>query len=53
MELVEKHKIIEKEAVNMFCSSNTFAQLTDETTEIYKKDRTEIYELLIQEKSLK
>jgi len=50
MQLIEKRKLSEKEAVNIFCNSITYAQLADETTELYKKDRTEIFELFEQEK---
>ena len=49
MQLIEDNKIIEEEAVNIFCNSDTFVQLTNETSELYKKDWTEIYELLKQE----
>ena len=49
IQLVEDKKITEEDAVNIFYNSNTLVQLTDETTELYKKDWTEIYKLLNQE----
>jgi len=33
-------------AIDRYYTSNTYTQLADETTEFYKKDWTEIYELL-------
>lgn len=51
MQLIEKNKVAEEDAVNIFYNSDTFVQLTDENTELYKKDWTEIYELLKQELS--
>jgi len=41
--------IDEETAADKFYSSNTFAKLADETTELYKKTWQEIYELLKQE----
>jgi len=41
--------IDEIEATDRYYTSNTYTQLADETTEFYKKDWTEIYELLKQE----
>jgi len=41
--------IDEETATDKFFSSNTFAKLSDETTEFYKKTWQEIYELLKQE----
>ena len=41
--------IDEVEATDKFYTSNTYTQLADEITEFYKKDWTEIYELLKQE----
>ena len=49
MQLVEDKRITEEDAVNIFYNSETLIQLTDESTELYKKDWTEIYELLKQE----
>ena len=46
MQLVEKEKIAEEDAVNIFCNSGTFEKLANETTEIYKKTWQEIYEIL-------
>ena len=51
MQLVEDKKITEEDAVNIFYNSETFIRLTDESTELYKKNWTEIYELLKQELS--
>ncbi len=39
----------EMEATDIYYTSNTYTQLADETTEFYKKDWAEIYELLKQE----
>jgi hypothetical protein len=39
----------ETEATDKYYTSNIYTQLADETTEFYKKDWTEIYELLKQE----
>ncbi|MDR0802793.1 DUF3990 domain-containing protein [Fluviicola sp.] len=52
MQLVEDKKITEEDAVNIFYNSNTFVQLTNETTELYQKDWTEIYKLLLNELKL-
>jgi hypothetical protein len=41
--------INEMEASDKYYTSNTYAQLANETTEFYKKDWIEIYELLKQE----
>ena len=49
IQLVEDKKITEEDAVNIFYNSETFIQLADESTELYKKNWTEIYELLKQE----
>jgi len=49
MQLVEDKKITEEDAVNIFYNSETLTQLTDESTKLYKKKWTEIYELLKQE----
>jgi len=51
MQLVEDKKITEEDAVNIFYNSEIFIQLTDESTKLYKKDWTEIYELLKQEQN--
>ena len=47
--LMTDYGINEMEATHKYYTSNTYAQLADETTEFYKKDWTEIYELLKQE----
>jgi len=47
--LMTDYGINEMEATDKYYTSNTYAQLADETTEFYKKDWTEIYELLKQE----
>ena len=47
--LMTDYGINEIEATDKFYTSNTYTQLADETTEFYKKDWTEIYELLKQE----
>lgn len=41
--------IDEEKATDMFYSSQTFTQLSDATTNLYKKSWQEIYELLKQE----
>lgn len=43
LQLVEQRKITEEEAVDIFYNSNIFAQLADETTELYKKDWIDIF----------
>jgi len=52
MNLVEKNNIEEESAVNLFCNSDTFANLADESTGLYKKTWEEIYEMLKVEKNL-
>ena len=52
MQLIENKNITEENAVNVFCNSNTFAQLAEESTELYKKKWTEIYNLLLSELTL-
>ena len=47
--LMTNYGINEIEATDCYYTSNTYTQLADETTEFYKKDWTEIYELLKQE----
>jgi hypothetical protein len=47
--LMTDYGINEIEATDKFYTSNTYTQLAEETTEFYKKDWTEIYELLKQE----
>jgi hypothetical protein len=49
--LMTDYGINEMEATDQYYTSNTYTQLADETTEFYKKDWTEIYELLKQELS--
>jgi hypothetical protein len=49
MQLIEDNKITEEVAVNIFYNTTTFVQLADETTELYQRDWTELYELLKQE----
>ena len=46
IQLVEKDKITEEEAVNICCNSDTFGKLADESTELYTKTWQEIYEML-------
>ena len=46
---IDEIDINEIEATDRYYTSNTYTQLADETTEFYKKDWTEIYELLKQE----
>ena len=47
--LVKKNNMSEKEAVDIYFSSNTYKQLTDETSNLTDKSFEEIYELLKQE----
>ena len=47
--LMIDYELNEMEATDKYYTSNTYTQLADETTEFYKKDWTEIYELLKQE----
>jgi hypothetical protein len=46
-------QIDEEKATDMFFASNTFAQLADSTTQLYEKDWTEIYKLLLDELNMK
>ena len=46
MQLIEKEKITEEEAINIFCTSDTFFRLAEESTELHKKTWQEIYEML-------
>jgi hypothetical protein len=43
--------INEMEAIDKYYTSNTYTQLANETTEFYKKDWVEIYEMLLTERS--
>jgi len=47
--LMTDYGINEMEAADRYYTSNTYTQLANETTEFYKKDWTDIYELLKQE----
>jgi hypothetical protein len=47
--LMIDYEINEMEAADKYYTSSTYTRLADETTEFYKKDWTEIYELLKQE----
>ena len=47
--LMIDYEMNEMEATDKYYTSNTYTRLADETTEFYKKDWTEIYELLKQE----
>jgi len=47
--LMTNYGMNELEATDKYYTSNTYTQLANETTEFYKKDWTEIYELLTQE----
>ena len=47
--LMTDYGVGEIEAADRYYTSNTYAQLADEASEFYKKDWTEIYELLKQE----
>jgi hypothetical protein len=47
--LVTDFNIDEKTATDKFFSSNTFSRLSDTSTQLYKKDWTEIYKLLLNE----
>jgi len=51
LQLMDKHGLTEKDAVNMFFVSRTFVQLADKTTDLYLKSWQEVYELLEQELS--
>ncbi len=48
-QFVIEFNIDENKASDLFYSSETFGKLADEATELYKKDWTEIYELLKKE----
>lgn len=43
------YDIDEEKATDIFFSSQTFLQLSDESTQLFKKNWQEIYELLKQE----
>ena len=47
--LIIDKKIDEETASNLFYNSNIFAQLSDESSEVYKKTWQEIYEMLVAE----
>jgi hypothetical protein len=47
--LIIDRKSDEETVSNLFYNSNTFAQLSDESSKLYKKTWQEIYELLINE----
>ena len=47
--LMTDYDINELEAADRYYTSNTYAQLADESTEFYKKTWQEIYELIKQE----
>jgi len=46
IQLIEDAKIDEENAINIFCNSDIFTQLADETTNLYLKSWQEIYEIL-------
>ena len=45
-QLIRDKQIDEIQATDIFCNSETFAQLADESTEFYKRSCQEIYEIL-------
>ena len=47
--LIKKNNLSEKDAIDIYFSSNTYKQLTDETTNLADKPWEEIFELLKQE----
>ena len=47
--LMLDHNVDEEKAADIFFSSNTFAKLADTETNLYEKDWTEIYKLLLTE----
>jgi hypothetical protein len=53
MRLVSEKELDKATAADKLYSSQTFALLADENTLFYKKDRTEIYELLLDEINMK
>lgn len=46
VQLIEENNIDEENAINTFYNSDIFAQLADETTQLYLKSWQEIYEIL-------
>lgn len=46
IQLIDDYNIDEENAINIFCNSDVFIQLTDETTSLYLKSWQEIYEIL-------
>jgi len=49
--LIKENNISEKDAIDLYFSSKTYKQLTDETANLFDKSWEEIYELLKQELS--
>ncbi|MDR2563436.1 MAG: hypothetical protein LBC98_05770, partial [Prevotellaceae bacterium] len=48
-QLMLDNRIDETQATELFYTSKTFTQLADETSELYKRSWTEIYEMLKKE----
>jgi hypothetical protein len=47
--LIEDYKISEIQAIDLYFQSNTYRQLIDKNTALYRKEWTEIYEMLQRE----
>jgi hypothetical protein len=51
--LIQNHNMAEEKAVAVYYKSQTYKMLADESTALYQKPCTEIYEMLIRELNLK
>ena len=51
--LITEQNIDKYDSADMFYNSNTFSQLSDKTTELYKKQWAEVYDILKKELNLK
>jgi hypothetical protein len=50
--LVVDYELTEQQAVDLYFQSEIYKQIIDETTKLYEKNWTEIYQLLLQELNL-
>jgi phage regulator Rha-like protein len=51
--LVNDYDQNEMEAMSLYYKSQTYTLISDESTKLYEKDQSEIYELLLNELALK
>jgi len=47
--LMTKHGLLEEKAIDFYFNSNTYKQLIDEKTELYKKSWNDVYQILLKE----